>query len=167
MSQDRDELTDKSLPPDLVAAYAQTEYWVNGDKPTILRVGVVSEDLAAMHLANGVVCSAFITACNPWSQALDEEANAERQAELARELTRRGFTFIHGIGQHPSSQWPGEASFLVFGISLEAAKSLGSDCEQNAIIWSDSDAVPQLFLLGPVRVDSNSRDQKPQDESSS
>jgi hypothetical protein len=51
------------------------------------------------------------------------------------------------IGQHPSNAWAGEESFLCFGISLEAAKALGRRFEQNAIVWSAADAIPQLILL--------------------
>jgi hypothetical protein len=54
---------------------------------------------------------------------------------------------LDGFGQDPAGQWDGEDSFLVLGISLEAAKKLGSQFEQNAIVWADSNAVPKLFLL--------------------
>ena len=40
-----------------------------------------------------------------------------------------------------------EESFLVYGLTLEAAKALGTRLEQNAFIWSGEDAVPQLILL--------------------
>ncbi len=63
------------------------------------------------------------------------------------ELGRRSLAYIEGIGQHPSKQWPGEASYLVFGLELEAAKTLGRALRQNAIVWSDADAVPRLILL--------------------
>lgn len=55
--------------------------------------------------------------------------------------------FVLRIGQHPSNAWAGEESFLCFGISLEAAKALGRRFEQNAIVWSAADAIPQLILL--------------------
>ena len=42
---------------------------------------------------------------------------------------------------------PGEPSYLVFGLKLEAAKTLGRALRQNAIVWSDVDAVPRLILL--------------------
>lgn len=70
-----------------------------------------------------------------------------RQEDLANELKQRSLIFIDGIGQHPSKEWPGEPSYLVFGLKLEAAKTLGVKYEQNAIIWTGSDAVPQLILL--------------------
>jgi len=120
---------------------------VQGDPSVTLRVGVACPELMALHRAHRADCSAFVTACNPFSQAFDEAANAERQATLARELKQRSLTFIDGVGQHPSHQWPGEASFLVFGLTLEATKTLGARLEQNAVIWSGSDAIPQLILL--------------------
>jgi len=133
---------------ELIQAYLETHYHVHGDAPATLRVGEPNAPLAALHDASGVTCSAFITAWNPFSrQARDDATNARRQAALACELTRRGLAFIDGIGQHPSNKWPGEASFLVLGIPLEDAKALGTEFEQNAIIWSGADAVPQLILL--------------------
>jgi hypothetical protein len=55
--------------------------------------------------------------------------------------------FAEDIGQHPNNQWPDEPSFLVFGLNLEEAKKLGKSVRQDAIVWSDSDALPQLILL--------------------
>ena len=73
--------------------------------------------------------------------------HAARQQALAKELSRRSLTFLRGIGQHPSNEWPGEDSFLVFGLTLEAAKVLGSKFEQNGFVWNGADGVPQLILL--------------------
>jgi hypothetical protein len=79
--------------------------------------------------------------------ALGDATNEERHTELARELNSRSLIFIEGVGQHPSNEWPGEASYLVFGLTLEASKSLGKRLEQNAIVWSGADATPQLVIL--------------------
>ncbi|MDF3832712.1 DUF3293 domain-containing protein [Cupriavidus basilensis] len=135
--------------PEIVQAYLETHYHVHGDAPVTLKVGEPNALLAALHADAGVQCSAFITAWNPFSQPAGEDAsvNARRQQALARELAQAGLRFIEGIGQHPSNQWPGEASFLVLGLTLDAAKALGTRHEQNAIIWSGADAVPQLILL--------------------
>lgn len=130
-----------------VQAYMETEYRVLGDAPFVIRVGERCPELAAAHKRHRVDCSAFITACNPLSQALDDLANSERHAALGRELRQRSLVFVEGVGQHTSNQWPGETSFLVLGLTLEAAKTLGSRWEQNAIIWIGGDAVPQLILL--------------------
>ncbi len=133
--------------PATVEAYRQTHFCVRGASSFVLQVGQFSADLVVAHRLHRAQCSAFITACNPYSQAFDEKANALRQAELAGELTHRGIAFSQGVGQHPSNEWPGEESFLAYGLSLEAAKALGRRFEQNAIVWSDADATPQLILL--------------------
>ena len=132
---------------DTIQAFLETDYCVHGDTPLTLRVGAASPGLSALLQAHRVESSTFITACNPFSQAFDGTANAQRQAALARELQQRSLSFIEGIGQHPSNQWPGEPSFLVFGLSLEVAKALGVQQEQNAIVWCGRDAVPELIVL--------------------
>jgi hypothetical protein len=130
-----------------VQAFRETEYKAHGDEPFTLRLGETCQALASEHKRHRVDCSAYITACNPFSQILDDKANVERHAALGREISQRRLTCIEGIGQHPSNQWPGEASYLIFGLTLEAAKALGTRLDQNAIVWSSTDAVPQLILL--------------------
>ena len=88
-----------------------------------------------------------MTACNPFSQALDDSANDARQAVLTRELHQHGLTHIKRIDQHPINGWPGEQSFLVLGLSREDARMLGARHEQNAIVWCRPDAVPELVFL--------------------
>ena len=139
--------SDSHIPRETIQAYLETHYHVHGATPATLKIGEFNAALAAIHEAKRVNSSAFVTAFNPFSQALDDAANANRQDALARELEQRGLTYIDGIGLHPSNAWPGEASFLVLDISLEDAKALGVQQGQNAIIWCDSDAVPRLILL--------------------
>ena len=135
------------IDPEILAAYRETEYRVMGDQPFVLRVGRHCPQLLGAHRQYAVSSSAFITACNPLSQALSEADNAERQDRLAAELRARNLVFHPGIGQHPSNCWPGESSFLIFGLSSEAAKALGNKFDQNAIVWAGEDGVPKLILL--------------------
>ena len=74
------------IDPNTIQAYLETEYHVQGDVSMTLKVGVASPALADLHKASRVTTSAFVTACNPFSQAFDEVANIQRQAALAREL---------------------------------------------------------------------------------
>jgi hypothetical protein len=80
-------------------------------------------------------------------QQFSEAENARLQDQLAHELEFRSLNFISGEGKHPVGDWPGESSFLIFGLSLEAAKTLGRKLEQDAIVWCGADAVPQLVLV--------------------
>ena len=139
--------SESQIPRATIQAYLETHYQVHGFSPTLLKIGEGNATLAAIHRSNGVEASAFVTACNPFSEPLDDAANAERQKILAVELTQRGLTFIEGVGQHPSNDWAGEASFLVLGVSVEEAKELGARFGQNAIVWAGSDAVPKLVPL--------------------
>lgn len=135
------------IDPATIQAYLETDYRVCGDMPFTLHIGQVNSYLIAAHMHNRVDCSAFLTACNPFSRVVDEDANHQLQQQLTKELTKRGLTFLRGIGQHPSNNWPGEESFLVLGLNLEAAKTLGEHFEQNAIVWNGPDGSPQLVLL--------------------
>ena len=130
-----------------IQAYLETEYRVLGQLAFTLRVGESSADLFSAHRRQMVDCSAFLTACNPFSQSADEATNAARQTALAKELSRRSLVFVAGIGQHPSNEWPGEDSFLVFGLTLDAAKVIGTRFDQNGFVWCNADVVPQLILL--------------------
>lgn len=140
-------LSRSSVHPDTVQAYLETEYHVFWEPAFCLQVGQPSAELRRAHHQKQANCSAFLTACNPYSQAFDAASNRSRQEKLAKQLAMMQLEFVAGMGQHPSNTWPGEESFLVFGISLDIAKVLGTDLQQNGFIWSDSDATPQLILL--------------------
>jgi len=128
-------------------AYLDAHYRVDAQPPFTLRVGEASPALAALHQARGVECSAFVSACNPLGALQDEATNAALHERFGRKLERRGLSSVEGLGLDPAGKWPGEASRLVFGMELEDAKALGHSLEQNAIVWSGSDAKPQLILL--------------------
>ena len=129
-----------------IQAYRETHFCVESGPPITLQVGQKNEALAALHGDKGVASSAFITAWNPYSKRCSDEDNAKRKDVLSHELRQLGLKFVDGLGQHPTDQW-GEPSFLVLGISLEAAKALGERYEQNAIVWCGAEAVPELVLL--------------------
>ncbi len=140
-------MSDSIIDAGTIQAYRETEYRVHGDEPFTLRIGEANPVLAAMHKRRRMDCSAYVTAHNPYSQVLGDAANAQRHTELGRELRQRSLVALEGMGQHPSNRWPGEVGFLIVGLTLEAAKALGARHEQNAIVWSGIDAVPQLILL--------------------
>lgn len=131
---------------ELIRAYRETEYRVMGTPQLILRVGQHSRELGSLMKTHKVRSCAFITACNPRSKLLDAATNALRQESLAADLKTGGFAFREGVGMHPSNNWPGEPSFLVLGISEQHAVTLAIRYEQNAIIWANHRAVPDIRM---------------------
>lgn len=130
----------------VLRAYRETDYVVSSEPPVTLRIGNHNADLQRLHSRLGVTQSAFLTACNPFSRDVGAEENARRQVALEARLEAAGWRWLDGIGQHPEGGWA-EASFLVLGISREQARALGTAFEQNAIVWTGPDAMPELVLL--------------------
>jgi len=135
------------IDPSTVQAYLETDYCVAAAAPFVLKTGATSAALASIYRKHRTDCCAFITACNPYSRIVGDEENAERQAELARELNQLGLTFFDGVGRHPAGGWPEEPGYLVLGLSLAAAKALGEKHRQNAVVWCGPGAIPELILL--------------------
>lgn len=130
-----------------VQAYYETEFRVFAEKSLTLKISIKSEALLAHYKDNRSESCAFVTACNPIGELLSDEQNSNLQKQLEEEIKFRGLTYIPGEGKHPVGDWPGESSFLIFDLSLESAKTLGKKFNQNAVVWCDKDAVPQLILL--------------------
>jgi hypothetical protein len=138
---------------ELIAAYLATDYCVEGPFPAgftapfILRIGETSAPLLALYKVLKLECAAFVTAQNPRSTVLPMADNERRHQFLLLALQGKGLTTIEGHGRDPDQQWVAERSLLVLGVSLEEARGLGQDAEQNAVVWCDADAVPRLVLL--------------------
>ena len=135
------------IDPVLLEAYRETRYHVQVSPAFTLCIDEPSAQLLALQGRHGADSSAFLTACNPRSERIADVANAFRQAALLSEITRRGLPWFPGLGQHPTNGWEGEPSFLVLGLTRDAAGALGRRFGQNAILWSAADGVPRLVAL--------------------
>ena len=132
--------------PDKVCAYLATDYRLgNTDQDIVLNIGRRSERLAALFVASGVTCGAFLTAYNPRGAIQSDEANERGHAELAGKLQE--LQTIEGSGSEEGTEWPAEKSYFALGLALEPAKAIEIHCDQDAIVWVGPDAVPQLILL--------------------
>ena len=140
-------LSDTSIAEHLLVFYRETDYQVHGPEPFSLKVGLPSEPLRRLFKQHRCDCAAFITACNPYSQKLAPSVNVHRHLDLMTDLASRSLIFIEGIGIGQDPDWPGEASCLIFGLALEASRVLGHKFNQNAIVWCDQEAMPELVLL--------------------
>ena len=140
-------LSDTHIADRLFESYRQTDYQVHGPVPFSLKIGQLSEPLRQLYKHHRCDCAAFITACNPLIQKLDPVVNAQRHLDLMADLTSRSLIFVQGVGIGQDPDWPGEVSCLILGLALEASRVLGHKFNQNAIVWCDQDAQPELVLL--------------------
>jgi hypothetical protein len=135
------------ISPETIQAYRETEFRVFVDDVVVLKISQKNEELVDLLKSHRSEACAFVTAFNPLGELLSHEQNSGLQKRLEEEIQFRGLTYIAGEGKHPVGDWPGEPSYLVFDLSLEAAKTLGRKFNQNAIVWCGPDAVPQLIFL--------------------
>lgn len=147
MDDNQENTRPSSVASNLIAAYNATQYRVITDSPFNLKIGERSRQLAELYQKYNCASSAIITAWNPQSVAASKGYNLAAQLKLETELSARSVPFITAFGEDPKMEWPGEESFLVLNLNLDTAKELGIEFQQNAVVWSGQDAIPQLVLL--------------------
>jgi putative PIN family toxin of toxin-antitoxin system len=135
------------LDPRLIAAYEKALYTVL-DGP-VLRIGQRNPALESLLDAQGATTAAFITAANPRGEPRSHAANEQAMAELRGALS---WPFLPGEGRDPEGRWPAEPSLLVVGISRGEAEALGRRFEQNAIVFVEKGAAPELVMLVKMRL---------------
>ena len=140
---------DSSPPPDraLIERYEETVYRVrDGDVEFVLELGRPCEPLARLYRERQKATAAFISAFNPYSQATDPALNEAANERLRADLETGGCEVLEALGSNREGTWE-EASFLALGLGREAATALGRQYRQNAIVFAEADAVPELLLL--------------------
>jgi len=132
----------------VINAYNIAHYHVKvPDNSFVLLIEKRSAPLAALMKDLGVTQAAFITASNPFSRKVKDTVNERARKALKNDIEKLGVVFYEGSGEDPSGKWKVEASYLVLGIAQEQARALGVKYGQNAIVWVESDATPELLLL--------------------
>ena len=129
---------------DLIKAYNQTHYKVNGFQNPI-RIGKVLKELNSYLIQKGVNSWAYITAYNPFSEVLSEEDNEKRNSELLEDI-KKDYDYKDGIGVDPKGEWEGEKSFLILGIKKNDAMTLAMKYNQNAIIYGEIGSLAELII---------------------
>jgi hypothetical protein len=132
----------------LLPLYLATDYEVLAPGGTFtFHIDEYSAALAAAHRAQGVECSAFLTAWNPRGQHADATANHFAQQSLLAELQQHPLLWWPGRGTDPTNRWPAEDSALAFGMDAALAHRIGSMFEQSAVVVTAANAVPRLLWL--------------------
>jgi len=137
----------------LLAAYETSEFVV----PSLGLVLVPRKLTLAQQLTwdqLGATSLAFITAANPYSVPLRDDANANLLGWLKRRLHEhelQGYAY-KGYGRAPRGRWPAEHGYLVASIDYDLARDLSRQLHQNAMLWvSGRDAAPTIDLLRESR----------------
>lgn len=133
-----------TISADLKAAYEATDYHVFAAPPFTMKVDQSIAELRALLVSATVQTACFLTACNPRSQLVSDKANEAAMRALASELDHAELAFIDGEGRDTQDDWPGEASYLILGISREKAEALAVQYQQNAYLWIEADGIPRL-----------------------
>lgn len=100
-----------------------------------LRVDQHCPDLDAWLNSVGEACWSYLTAANPASRQLDDEANAARQAALMARVVALGRPFLRGQSLADDARWPPEPSLLVGGMEQREAAALATQFGQNAFLF--------------------------------
>ena len=135
------------LPADLLAAYQDSDYVVYDKPELVLKIGVPSPRLDALLEKVGAPFAAFVTAANPRSKPRSAEENAKALAGLDRIVAASGYPSLKGEGRESNGDWV-EPSRLVIGIYRDNALALGRLFGQNAIVFVQKGAAPELVALG-------------------
>lgn len=129
---------------ELARAYRRTSYWLQTQPPFCVRVGAVSAAMDSLLKDYGADTWAFITAFNPHSRPVSDDENRARDAALIASLDRAGFKHIACDGVDDDGTWQTEHGHVVFGIDAAAARALGREFAQNAILIGRVGEAPLL-----------------------
>lgn len=130
----------------LLQAYRETEYRISHDSQIVLLADEPNRALDALLMDRDVSTAVFITAWNPFSQAVSQPENDIAQARLQSEVTALGLDVVPGEGVGRDGTWPPEPGLLVLGISRDQAKQLSRTYRQNAFVWLTLGKGPELVM---------------------
>jgi hypothetical protein len=126
-------------------AYERTTYCVDDSPGRIrFRAGDVSRSLDALVARHDATRWALITAWNPESVRLTRAENDVRQRSLERDAQQAGYQMLRGEGIGADPNWQPEESILILGISRKAARQLGRQYGQLAIVVGHRDGPGRL-----------------------
>lgn len=144
-----------SLPPDLLAAYQKTLYWIRTSPNILLRVDSVSEEARKLLEAHDAENAVILTSDNPFSEIRSTEENAYYRDQLQQDVIQSQYPFFLTVSVDPTNQWPDEHGFLVIDLPLRETYYLLTKFDQWAAVWVEKNGNVTL-LPRPVESDPES-----------
>ncbi len=136
-----------ALSESTLKAYLNADYKVLSKPPFSFKIGQLCTNLPQLLHEHHAICAAFITAFNPYGQLHTIEQNHEADDRLRAMIHAHQLSYCEGFGSDPDGQWEEEKSYLIINLALEPSKELARRFQQNALVWIDTEAIPQLVLL--------------------
>ena len=129
---------------ELLQAYEATCFSIIDPK---IDIYLASENVALQQFLTELRFTSwcFITAWNPFSNALSVEDNIARNILLEKDL--HAYRVFSAEGKDALGLWPTEISFFVGNIEKEQAIFLGKKYGQNAIVYGEVAKMADLILL--------------------
>ena len=134
-----------AIPEDLLIAYQNTDYIVHAAPEFTLHISKYSAPF--LKLANLQKCKSavFITAHNPYSNIKSPKQNQAAQDQLRAQAIQNGWKYFEGVGQSKDQSWK-EDSLFIFGLNRKRALDLCGQHHQQAVVWVDERAIPELIF---------------------
>jgi hypothetical protein len=129
---------------ELLLGYEATCYSILNPKIDIY-LGKENEALQSFLKEHDFTSWCFITAWNPFSNALSLKENQRLNSLLEQDLN--SYALFAAEGKDTIGNWPPEISFFAGNISREDSIFLGKKYEQNAIVFGVIDEIAELILL--------------------
>lgn len=139
----------RSISPQLLKAYRETDYIIRqGEHDITLKIEQeLPVALSALLEQEGEQSWSIISAYNPFSEPVSDEANQRKDVLLRQVLAEMGKTVYPAVGRGQSGEWE-EPSHFVMGLSYEMAQALGTVFEQNAVLYGELGASLELVFCG-------------------
>ena len=129
---------------ELINAYNETSF--NVFEPSIsIKIGEGNPALNELLLKFNCKEWAYITAYNPYSELELDEYNEKKNNQLKGDLEKYIIFEGEAIGADPA--WKPERSFLVLGITKDAAIKLSKSYKQHVIVYGEVNAKPKLITV--------------------
>ena len=123
--------------------YQNAKYEVLSCPQIVIAIGENNEHLDKLLMRNGSQTAALLTAWNPEGKKVSQQENLKAMESLELALNEMKLPFLPGMGSDPKGAWK-EESYLILGIALDQAESLGRQFQQNAFVWIEIGHGPRL-----------------------
>jgi hypothetical protein len=123
--------------------YQNAKYEVLSYPSIAFKIGEMNQGLEDLLVNEAFETAALITACNPKGIKQGHHENQRAMEDLKFSLNEMKLPFLQALGSDPKGAWK-EESYLILGIALEQAETLGRQFQQNAFVWIETGHAPSL-----------------------